>query len=120
MRQIEALAQQLNEAGIEARIWEKSGKARIYLQSGKDIKAWIQFDNPDDNSEELDDLYHGVALRVYTDVENQPGQWIINRRKQVAHSFMLRLHEAAESGVIKSPLLASTVPCKDWREVILL
>lgn len=119
MTHIEQLTEALKAEGIDAAAWIKNGRSRIYLNGhGRDIKAWIEMDDPEgDGSEYVDELYSGCNLKVYSNA-NQDQKWLTNRSKQIKHSIMLRLHEAATDGELKSPLLASPI-CDDWRDVIL-
>ena len=110
MRQIDAMCAKLNAEGFEAKTWKDQ---RIYLNGyGRDIKAYITFDDPTHDlnvEDESDTLFAGCGLKVYSDCE-QSRSWLINRAKQVKHSIMLRLNEL------------NIIPwevCKNWQEVIL-
>lgn len=109
MTQIEALAATLNQHGLKASVWRGQ---RIYINGlGKDIKAYIAFDEPDTPAEDFDYLYNGCCLKVWSTAE-QDAKWLINRRKQVKHSLMQQIHGAGVCGNLEAP-------CEDWRAVIL-
>ena len=112
MRRIEAAAHALSFLG--ARVWEKPGRHRLYINAGgKDITAYFQYDE-DAATEEVNDdardLLAGAALKVYTDAQGTGSTWETNRRKQVMHKIMLDCEEAD---------LIDEV-CEDWREIILI
>ena len=115
MRQIDALEQTLNDNYIRAATWEKNGKARIYLNGyGRDIKAYIELDDPNRDVAPGEPLFASCILRVITDIENQPVQWILNRRKQIAHGIAQEMFAAGIfRGVSEEPI------CENWRDFIL-
>lgn len=110
MTQIDALAAKLTEAGIKASAWRNQ---RIYLNGhGKDIKAFITFDDPMTPEAECTGpmgLFSGCALKVYSDAA-QGQQWLVNRAKQVKHGIMESLVEAE---IVPGPV------CESWQDAIL-
>jgi hypothetical protein len=117
MTQAEIVAAKLQTVGMKATLWDKKGQ-RVYINGhGRDIKAWFEFDSDDEVTNDLDDIFSGSRLRVYSDC-NQGRQWLINRAQQVKHQIMVDLHEMAVGGDIKSATLAAPV-CESWRDVIL-
>ena len=112
MTRIEKAVEVMRAAGMDARAWQKHGKARIYLGgAGKDIKAFFDFDEgwADETVEDGDDLLGGSALKVYTNAEGVDAKWVENRRKQIMHGFMVDLKKAE---------LVAEIPA-DWEKVIL-
>jgi hypothetical protein len=107
MKQIDGLLKLLTEAGFTANIWRGS---RIYLNGyGRDIKAWIEIDDPDAPFEE-DAPYAGCNLKVFSDCE-QSRKWLINRAKQVKHEIMWELHNTKITSYVMGE------PCKNWEDV---
>ena len=104
--QIQVLHAALVKAGFDAKIWKDQ---RIYFNGqGRDIKAFIQLDEP---MEPLDDsvtLLSGCALKVFSDCE-QDRKWLANRAKQVKHALMVQMFDAG----------IATQPCERWQDVIL-
>jgi len=108
--QIAALSASLNAAGIKGSVWREQ---RIYLSGhGKDIKAYIIFDDPLRDAADCTGpmgLYAGCALRVFSDA-NQSRKWLVNRAKQVKHNIMA---EMVLLGIAPGPI------CEDWQDIIL-
>ena len=93
MRQIDELEKFLNDNGFSAKQWKLG---RIYLNGyGKDIKAFIEMDDPD--TEDFETVYDGCQIKVYSNA-NQHYNWIKNRQKQIKHSIALKLDD---SGLLK-------------------
>lgn len=62
------------ELGIESKLWEKSGRTRIYAQTGrKDMSVYLECDGPSAD-------ISGAALKVFCNAEQHPN-WI---KSQVA------------------------------------
>ena len=102
---IDALEEALKEAGFKARQWKGF---RIYLNGyGRDIKAYIELDEPDAAAPE--DLYEGCVLKVFSNAA-QSTRWRVNRAKQVKHDIALRLNAV---GITTGPV------CEHWQDIIL-
>ena len=106
--QIDALCDAMKTAGMKAAKWDNR---RIYINGyGRDIKAYVQFDEPWTDADECTGpmgLWAGCALKVYSD-SDQSRQWLINRAKQVKHEIMLAL---ADAEIILGDV------CITWQEV---
>ncbi len=101
--QIEAMHKALRAAGINANIYKGQ---RVYLNGfGKDITAYITFDEPD--ATEWSELYSGCALKVFTDAGG--GKWAINRRQDVMHEIGTKLHRAG---------ITSFAPAENPRDMV--
>ena len=97
--QIEALESALKAAGLNAKAWKG---CRIYFNGyGKDIKAFIELDQPE--STDFEYAYQGCALKVYTNAENVSGKWAINRVKPIKHELMKAIYAAGVCGDMEAP-----------------
>lgn len=109
---IQALADALTRAKFSANIWAPKGKdaSRIYLNGyGKDIKAYLAFDNAETAAEAFDggDLMAGARLCVWSNCE-ESRNWLINRAKEVKHTIMLELYHND---------ICTYKPCKRWQDI---
>ena len=113
--QIAALSTALNQAGFKVNPYPKRERwTRLYLNNyGRDITAYITFDEPERDATEVKDtsmgLYSGCALKVFCEADQSPA-WIANRRKQIKHEIMLKLVGAS---IVPGPI------CERWQDVIL-
>jgi len=108
MTKIVALYAALEAAEFRASIWRDR---RIYINGfGRDIKAYIELDNPADEADTTR-LFDGAALRVYSNCDSQPAIWRMNRAKQVKHELMERLHASGITAYLGPP-------CARWQDVV--
>ena len=113
--QITQLAKVLSDYGIRANVWKN---ARVYINGyGRDIIAWIGFDDPTQGLDDGQPLYDGCRLRVFSHAA-QPRNWLINRAKQVKHEIMTRFDDVNDSEDLR--LFGQKIHvCKTWEEIIL-
>ena len=66
----------IKSLGYKASWWGPNGSAtRIYLKFRKDVKCWIEFDEPDDCD--------GAALKIYIADCGQHANWYKAQKKQI-------------------------------------
>ena len=107
--QIDAFFNQLSAHGIKGKIWKRS---RIYLQGfGKDITAYIAFDEPEADYSQDSNLFSGCALKVYTDAGD--GKWAFNRRQDVMQEIGAQLHKAGITSFAPPEDARQMIPCID-------
>ena len=113
--QIEQLTNFLNDNGFKARPWREF---RVYLNNyGKDIKAYIELDEPTAELGDDEYLFNGCALRVFSNAA-QSRAWLINRAKQVKHGIMCELDTVNDKS--NFALFGEKVEtCENWQDVIL-
>lgn len=111
--QITSLTAALKKSGFNAREWKNE---RIYLNGlGRDITAFVTLDEPL-SAPDADNLFEGCGLKVFSNCDNQPMAWKINRAKQVKHEIMKSLDF---SGITALSCLKHGPVCETWQEVIL-
>ena len=89
MTNIQALHEQMNQAGLPNEIWQNAGKNRIYFTKlPSDITAYIEFDQVYSSAMSdawkeyqnywimcpYDDVFRGCKLYVFTNVFAQPAK----------------------------------------------
>ena len=92
---------------LKGSAWERGSLKRIYFDGyGKDIKAFLQFD---DDNYLIDESGHICAskLCVFSSCA-QSRSWLINRCKQVKFQIMQHISTITHCEI-----------CSDWQEVIL-
>lgn len=103
-----ALIEQLAAAGFAPKAW----RDRIYLRSSRDLDVFIALDEPDATT--WSDAWQGCALKVFirrgSRSESQPRAWQVKRCQEAKAELMARLVDAAQAGILRSPLIAGVAP----------
>ncbi len=77
---IDAIIAKAAEAGVEARYWEKGGKFRLYVDTGRrDAKVFLELDDAEAS---------GAALKVFIDDCGQAPAWYASQKKALQGRFM--------------------------------
>lgn len=91
---------------VQGKVWIKGDKIRIYFQSDKTAKAYLDYD--EDLGDQFETGIEGANLRVYSDCQSQSRLWNVNRAKQIKFELMQRIAAITGDEI-----------CDKWEDVIL-